>query len=116
TSCRTCFARLWSKAAQFDAKRGRFAWWFIAIARHQIVGQLRRRTLQQRIVAANEMDRVMMDAPDRRAGPDELAWTNEETAEVRGALATLPDEQRRVILLAYFAGLSQSELATVTGT
>lgn len=110
------FTRLWNKAAQFDAKRGRFAWWFVAVARHHIVGQLRRRTLQQRIVAADEIGRVMADAPDRGAGPDELAWTHEETEEIRHALATLPDEQRRVILLAYFAGLSQSEIAALTKT
>jgi RNA polymerase sigma-70 factor (ECF subfamily) len=110
------FTRLWNKAAQFDAKRGRFAWWFIAVARHQIGGQLRRRTLRQRIVAADEIDRVIANAPDRGAGPDELAWTHEETEEVRRALGSLPDEQRRVILLAYFAGLSQSEIATLTGT
>jgi RNA polymerase sigma factor (sigma-70 family) len=53
------FARLWNKAAQFDANRGRFAWWFGAVVRHHLVAQLRRRTLQQRILAADEIDRVL---------------------------------------------------------
>ena len=110
------FARLWDKASQFDARRGRFAWWFTAVARHHLVALLRRRTLQQRIHAAEEIDRVLADAADRGAGPDEVAWSHELTELVQRALATLPPEQRRVLVLAYFAGLSQSQIAAQTGT
>jgi len=110
------FVRLWDKAAQFDDRRGRFAWWFIAIARHHLTTQLRRRSLQQRIVAADEIERLLADAPDRSAGPDEVAWSHERGADLLRALATLPSEQRRVLVLAYFAGLSQPEIARHTGT
>ncbi|HEV8228343.1 MAG TPA: sigma-70 family RNA polymerase sigma factor [Candidatus Limnocylindria bacterium] len=110
------FVRLWDKAAQFDARRGRFAWWFIAVARHHLMSQLRRRTLQQRIVAADEIERLLADVADRDAGPEDLAGSREDTEEIRRALATLPDEQRRVLVLAYFAGLTQSEIARHTGT
>src|SRR3990170_719940 len=110
------FARLWGKAAQFDAHRGRFAWWFIAVARHHLLSQLRRRTLQQRILAADEIDRVLADVADRTAGPEDIAWSHEQTDVIRGALATLPEEQRRVLVLAYFGGLSQSQIAAHTGT
>jgi RNA polymerase sigma-70 factor, ECF subfamily len=109
------FARLWGKAAQFDAQRGRFAWWFIAVTRHHLLSQLRRRTLQQRITAAHEIDRVLADVADRSTGPEELAWSHEETNVIRDALATLPEEQRRVLVLAYFAGLSQSQIAAHSG-
>ena len=110
------FARLWNKAAQFDANRGRFAWWFSAVVRHHLLGQLRRRTLQQRILAADEIDRVLADVADRGAGPEDLAWSHQRADEIRQALATLPEEQRRVLVLAYFAGLSQSQIAAHTGT
>jgi RNA polymerase sigma-70 factor (ECF subfamily) len=110
------FARLWDKAAQFDAKRGRFAWWFVAVVRHHLLSQLRRRTLQQRILAADEIDRVLEDVADRTAGPEQIAWSHEQTDVVRMALAALPAEQRRVLVLAYFAGLSQSQIAAHTGT
>jgi RNA polymerase sigma-70 factor (ECF subfamily) len=110
------FARLWSKAAQFDAQRGRFTWWFIAVARHHLLSQLRRRTLQQRILAADEIDRVLAEVADRTAGPEDIAWSHEQTDVVRSALATLPEEQRRVLVLAYFGGLSQSQIAAHTGT
>jgi RNA polymerase sigma-70 factor (ECF subfamily) len=80
------------------------------------LSQLRRRTLQQRILAAEEIDRVLADVADRSAGPDEIAWSHEQTDVIRSALATLPKEQRRVLVLAYFAGLSQSQIAAHTGT
>jgi RNA polymerase sigma-70 factor, ECF subfamily len=110
------FARLWGKATQFDAQRGRFSWWFVAVARHHLLSQLRRRTLQQRILVADEIDRVLADVADRTAGPEDIAWSHEQTDVIRSALATLPDEQRRVLVLAYFGGLSQSEIAAHTST
>lgn len=110
------FARLWGKAAQFDAQRGRFAWWFIAVTRHHLLSQLRRRTLQQRIMAAEEIDRVLADVADQTIGPEELAWSHEQNDVIRHALATLPEEQRRVLVLAYFGGLSQSQIAAHTRT
>jgi len=110
------FARLWNKAGQFDANRGRFAWWFGAVVRHHLLGQLRRRTVQQRIVAADEIDRVLADVADRGAGPEDLAWSHEQAGDIRQALATLPEEQRRVLVLAYFTGLSQSQIAAHTAT
>jgi RNA polymerase sigma-70 factor (ECF subfamily) len=109
------FARLWDKASQFDTRRGRFAWWFNAIARHHVIAQLRRRGLQQRIVAAEEIERVLADLPARDAAPEDVAELRERTERILGALATLPSEQRRVLVLAYFAGLTQSAIAAYTG-
>ena len=48
--------------------------------------------------------------------PEALALTNAEAARVGAALAQLPGEQRKFIDLAYFEGLSQSEIAEHTGT
>ncbi len=110
------FARLWDKASQFDTRRGRFAWWFVAIARHHVIAQLRRRALQQRIVAAEEIERVLADLPARNSAPEDVAESHERTERILGALATLPSEQRRVLVLAYFAGLTQSEIARATRT
>lgn len=109
------FLRLWDKAGQFDARRGRFASWFLAIARHQVIRQLRRRGVDQRVIAADEIERVLGDAVASGREPDEEAWAHESATVVLGALASLPTEQRRVIVLAYFAGLTQSAIARVTG-
>src|SRR5438552_2003420 len=58
------YLRLWDKAHQFDVRRGRFASWFMAIARHVVMGQLRRRTTQQLLIAADEIERVLADAAE----------------------------------------------------
>ena len=109
------FLRLWDKAGQFDARRGRFGSWFMAIARHQIGRQLRRRGTDQRVIAADEIERVLAD--DSAHGDDLEAevWAHEGAAAVRSAMTSLPSEQRRVIVLAYFAGFTQSAIAKITG-
>ncbi len=109
------FLRLWDKAGQFNAQRGRFASWFITIARHQLMRQLRRRGTEQRVMAADEIERVFADAIAPGRGPEEEAWSRESAAELLHALATLPTEQRRVLVLAYFAGFTQSAIAHITG-
>jgi RNA polymerase sigma-70 factor (ECF subfamily) len=109
------FLRLWEKAAQFDPRRGRFASWFLAIARHEVIRQVRGRGIHRRVIAADEIERVLGDAAAPGRGLDDEAWARESAGAVLGALASLPTEQRRVIALAYFAGLTQSAIAKVTG-
>lgn len=109
------FLRLWDKAGQFDARRGRFGSWFMAIARHQIIKQLRRRGADQRVAAADEIERVLGDAVAEGRNPDDEASSRETASAVLQALESLPTEQRRVIVLAYFAGFTQSAIAKVTG-
>jgi RNA polymerase sigma-70 factor (ECF subfamily) len=109
------FLRLWDKAGQFDAKRGRFGSWFMAIARHQIVRQLRRRGTDQRVIAADEIERVLADASAHGRDLEAEVWAHEGAAAVRRAVTSLPQEQRRVIVLAYFAGFTQSAIAKITG-
>lgn len=109
------FLRLWDKAAQFDARRGRFSSWFMAIARHHLMRQLQTRSAQQRLGAADEIERVLADAVAPGPALEDLAVSRESAAAVLVSLAMLPVEQRRVLVLSYFAGLSQSAIAKVTG-
>ena len=109
------YLRLWDKAHQFDVRRGRFASWFMAIARHVVMGQLRRRTTQQLLIAADEIERVLADAAEPGGDLAEEVWLRERASALLLALATLPEEQRRVLVLAYFAGLTQSAIAAYTG-
>ena len=110
------FLRLWNKAATFDAARGRFAAWFGAIARHEILARARRVTREKRIVAAEEIDELLAEHPDPAPSVESRAWANERDAALVHAVRALPAEQRRVIVLAYFGGLSQSDIAAATGT
>src|SRR5713101_3090861 len=110
------FIKLWDKAGTFDSARGRFGAWFGAVARHQILARARRVTLERRVVAAQEIDQLLADHPDPEPSVEARAWTSERDAALVAAIRELPAEQRRVIVMAYYAGLSQSDIAASTDT
>jgi RNA polymerase sigma-70 factor, ECF subfamily len=109
------FLRLWRSAAQFEATRGRFAPWLLAIARHEVLARVRRRTLEQRLSLADDIDRLIATAPDHAIDVEEQVWRRERCDLILQALNELPPEQRRVLVLAYFGGLSQSMIAASLG-
>ena len=110
------FLRLWDKAHQFDPARGRFGAWFGAIARHEIIARARRRGRERRIIAAEEIDELLAQMADPAPSVESRAWSLQRAAELAAAVRDLPVEQRRVIVLAYFGGLSQSEIAVAIAT
>ena len=109
------FLRLWHSAAQFDETRGRFAPWLLAIARHEVLARLRRRTREQRLALADDIDRLIATAPDHAIDIEEQVWRRERGDLILQALNELPPEQRRVLVLAYFGELSQSTIAASLG-
>jgi RNA polymerase sigma-70 factor (ECF subfamily) len=108
------FLALWRKAARFDPRRAPFAAWFMSVARHRIVDELRRRSVEQRFVVLDPIDEVL-------AGPASAADTEEEAAlraqggALLGALRALPDEQRLALVLVYFGGFTHVEAAAALG-
>lgn len=109
------FLRLWRSAAQFDETRGRFAPWLLAIARHEVLARLRRRTQEQRLALAEDIDRLIATAPDPTIAVEEQVWRRERGDLILQALNELPPEQRRVLVLAYFGELSQTTIAASLG-
>lgn len=109
------FLSLWQKAAQFDRKRGWFYVWFLTIARHRVLDELRRRGHRERMVAAEAVDRLLAEAPDAAADVDEQVWLRDRGRAALQALRALPANQRRALVLAYFGGLSQSAIARQLG-
>lgn len=107
------FFKLWDKARQFDPARGRFASWFGASARHHILGLARRRSREQRVVAAEAIDELLGSTPDPAVPIESRVWMAERDVALAAAVRALPPEQRRALVLAYFAGLSQIEIATL---
>jgi RNA polymerase sigma-70 factor (ECF subfamily) len=108
------FLELWRRAPQFDGRRGGLVAWIVTIARSRAIDRLR---------AAGTAGRAIDGAsnvPDiHPSGPPSPAEHTEQRiceAKVAQALATLPAEQRRTIQLAYFDGLSQTEIAARTGS
>ena len=105
------FLRLWQHAGQFDGERGTFVTWFTAIARHHLVHVLRQDGIRRRVAVAAEIAGVLEHASAAAPGPDETVGQREEGAALARALRLLPEEQRQVLVLAYFGGMSQSQIA-----
>ncbi len=96
------FTSVWRSAGSYRRERGPGAPWLYAVARNAIVD--RRRTL-----GAPPAEAVEEASSD--AGPDERAESSWTAWRVHRALAELPEQERRLIELAYWGGLSQSEIA-----
>jgi RNA polymerase sigma-70 factor (ECF subfamily) len=102
------FFSVWSRAASYNASLGTPVVWLARMARNRAIDRLRANQVRVRTAAA-------IEEPSGPDSPESSAVRNEESAVVRRALATLPDEQRMLIEQAYYAGLTQSELAAHFG-
>jgi RNA polymerase sigma-70 factor (ECF subfamily) len=107
------FAQAWRDAARFDASRGSVAGWLTMIARSRALDIVRARTRRDRITAtASSQEPSGSPAMGSwRADPADSYDNVERTRRVQAALATLSPPQRQAIELAFFEGLSQSEIA-----
>ena len=105
------FLRVWRRAARYDASRGAPRPWFLRLVRNVALDQLRARAARGR--AETRVD-PGVETPGP-AAPDELVERAERAGRVRAALEELPLEQRRAIEIAYFEGLSHSEIAAREG-
>ena len=105
------FVEIWRRAAEYRPERGSPAAWIAAMARSRAIDRLRQRARDE-----NAM-RTLASQPPREPHPppSESTARQQERSRVRAALASLPAEQRRTVELAYFDGLTQSEIARATG-
>lgn len=105
------FLQVWRRAKDFDQSRGKPFTWLVTLARSRAIDRIRQLGARQRLAdsAAQNSSDVVSDAVS-----DTLH--SEQREIVVRALATLPDEQRRTLNLAYFDGLTQSEIAEQLGT
>ena len=111
------FWQAWRQAGRFEASRGAVSAWLSTIARSRALDHLRarRRRAEEPYdapAAAGAADRgSVVDAPSRIGDPQHDSERAERARDIAVALTALPPEQREVIELAYFGGLSQSEIA-----
>ena len=105
------FVRLWRKPGSYVAERGRFLTWLISVTRNRAVDEVRARGRRQRYETASPEEQER-ELPDGTANDPALnADLAEQRRIVRAALTELPPDQRQVIELAYFGGLTQREIA-----
>jgi RNA polymerase sigma-70 factor (ECF subfamily) len=104
------FLQVWRKARDFDEKRGRPFTWLVTLGRSRGIDRLRTLSARERVAEAGARE-----AAEEISDAATDAFKSEQRGLVTTALAQLPDEQKRPIMLAYFDGLSQSEIATRLG-
>lgn len=102
------FVSVWRGCANYRSERGSVRTWVLGITRHRAIDALRRRASQDRIRAAAEASTERPTAGETAESP---ALRDDEARSVRAAIVSLPESQRRTIELAFFAGLSQTEIA-----
>ena len=109
------FLEVWRRSAQFDPGRGGAVAWVVTIARSRAIDRLRARNIAGRTIAsaADETAGLLPVAPP---SPAVETQRKRDERRVAAALGTLPPAQRRTIELAYFEGLSQSEIAAKTAS
>lgn len=105
------FVRLWRKPDSYVAERGRFLTWLISVTRNRAVDEVRSRGRRQRHETASPEEQERELPADTADDPVLNAQLAEQRRIVRAALAELPPEQRQVIELAFFGGLTQQEIA-----
>ena len=105
------FWQAWRGAARFDAGRGAVGTWLLTICRSRALDRLRARRRRPEDVGLDDVP----PAEDPHGDPMAAMVMNETGRIVREALGELPAEQRQAVELAYFRGLSQSEIAEQTG-
>src|SRR5438132_9882088 len=104
------FLQVWRRAGDFDEARGRAFTWLVTIARSRALDRLRSAASRSRV--ASEAAQMPHDEVGDAAAD---ALRSEQGKVVREALAELPSEQRRALFLAYFEGLTQTEIAARLG-
>lgn len=102
--------RAWRHAAAFDARRGSVATWLLAITRNLAIDALRAR--RSRPTADEVLALSLPPVPDRAA---EASIASDEARRMADALARLPEEQRRALVLTRLHGLTAAELAEHEG-
>jgi RNA polymerase sigma-70 factor (ECF subfamily) len=107
------FAQAWRESERFDATRGSVAAWLTVIARSRALDLLRARTRRERLTAnAQDTDPMMTPGMGEATPPtDARLGAAERRKRVAAALALLSEPQRTAIELAFFEGLSHSEIA-----
>ncbi len=102
------FLSLWRRRERYDATRGDVRGWLLTMVHNMAIDKIRRGGVHERRRAGAEGLDEYLEAPQRT---DEEVERRQEAGEIRAALSALPDEQRRVIELAFFDGLTHTEIA-----
>jgi RNA polymerase sigma-70 factor (ECF subfamily) len=113
------FLRIWQRPELYEPKRGPFAGWLLRVARNRAIDLLRKDHEQPFQSAPGTDEGQALDPIAQLVDPDpdpaDQATQRLQQEDVRQALSRLTPDQRRLLELAYFQGLTQREIANVVG-
>ncbi len=105
------FLRIWRKPESYLPQRGRFSTWLTSVTRNRAVDEIRSRNRRFRHETASPEEQEREFAGPERDDPALTAELSDQRRLILAALAGIPLEQRQVIELAYFGGLTQQEIS-----
>ncbi len=104
------FLRIWTRPQAYDPSRGRFKGWLSRVAANACIDRLRK-------VDPGQLDEVMAGAlADSAPDPEQRTIQSETAAQVRAAIAVLPERQRLAIVLSHDLGHTNIEIARIMDT
>lgn len=105
------FLALW-QGTGYDPRRGAVSTWLLSVTHHKAVDAVRREGTRRKRLAGEQ---TLLEVAALGPGPDDEVWARLRAERTRDALRLLPSEQREVLLLAYYGGYTQREIADMTG-
>jgi RNA polymerase sigma-70 factor (family 1) len=108
------FSQVWRNARTYDSKRARVDTWLFLLTRSRALDRLRSLQRRMRVTTASTIA-AKVELQVCTSNPEEEIVINERRATVHRALAKLPDEQKQVLEMTYYQGLSHREIADLTG-
>ncbi len=102
------YSQVWKQASRFDRRRGNARSWLMVLTRSRAIDHLRSSIRYQ---CESPLETVVGSLASNAKNPEEQAVSNQRSRRVREALTSLPQTQRDAIELAFFSGLSHSEVA-----
>lgn len=105
------FLQVWNQAGRYDTRRSSVSTWLVLITRSRSIDRLRTRQVVDRTLAG-----LKQEKGDLHTSPEGAAsvWMEERRERLRRELRQLPPEQQQVLELAFYEGMTQSEIAEAT--
>jgi RNA polymerase sigma-70 factor (ECF subfamily) len=110
TVLQEAFLSLWRSAERYDGERGSVRTFLFGIVHHRAIDQLRRSAVHDQRRSDDETAAERLEAPERVEGE---VLERDTAGRLRRAVSELPNDQQKVIELAYFGGFTQTEIASM---
>jgi len=108
------FSQVWRDAARYERGRATVAGWLVMLTRARAIDRVRARRSRPDLEAGVAPE-AAPPAVSAERDPEQSAIASDDARQVTGALTTLPPEQRSLVEMAYYQGLTHSEIAQATG-